>query len=138
MEKKKYDLPFDLFGAECGEGWKCLYEPIIKWIEKYNINKDKEQQIEIHQIKEKFGGLRFYCNFYTDELIEMIRNAEQESFRVCEFCGTKENVGHTISGWYTTCCEKCVIDLSVKNKKEYRWQDINNSVTKIIKAYESQ
>ena len=137
MEKKRYDLPFDLFGAECGEGWKCLYEPIIEWIEKYNINKDKEQQIEIHQIKEKFGGLRFYCNFYTDELKEMIRNAEQESFRVCEFCGTKENVGHTISSWYTTCCEKCVIDLSVKNKKEYRWQDINNSVTKIIKAYES-
>lgn len=137
MEKKKYDLSFDLFGAECGEGWKCLYEPIIEWIKNYNINKAKEQQIEIHQIKEKFGGLRFYCNFYTDELKEMIRKAEQESFRTCEFCGTKENVGHTISGWYKTYCEKCVTDMSVKNKREYRWQDINNSVTKIIKAYES-
>ena len=137
MEKKKYDLPFDLFGAECGEGWKCLYEPIIEWIKNYNVNKPKEEQIEIHQIKEKFGGLRFYCNFYTDELKEMIRNAEQESFRVCEFCGTKENVGHTISGWYTTCCENCITEMSVKNKREYRWQDINNSVTKIIKAYES-
>ena len=136
MEKKRYDLPFDLFGAECGKGWKCLYVPIIEWIKNYNVNKDKEQQIEIHQIKEKFGGLRFYCNFYTDELKEMIRNAEQESFRVCEFCGTKENVGHTISGWYTTCCEKCITEMSIKNKKEYRWQDINNSVTKIIKAYE--
>ena len=137
MEKKKYDLPIELFGIECGEGWKCLYEPIIEWIEKYNINKDKEQQIEIHQIKEKFGGLRFYCNFYTDELIEMIRNAEKESFRVCEFCGTKENVGHTVSGWYTTCCENCITEMSLKNKREYRWQDVNNSVTKIIKAYES-
>ena len=136
MEKKKYDLPFDLFGVECGEGWKCLYEPIIEWIKNYNINKDKEQQIEIHQIKEKFGGLRFYCNFYTDELKEMIREAEQESFRTCEFCGTKENVGHTVSGWYTTCCENCITEMSLKNKREYRWQDINNSVTKIIKTYE--
>ena len=137
MEKKKYDLPIELFGVECGIGWKNLYEPIIEWIKNYNSNKPKEEQIEIHQIKEKFGGLRFYCNFYTDELKEMIHNAEKESFRTCEFCGTKENVGHTISGWYTTCCEQCVTDMSVKNKREYRWQNINNSVTKIIKAYES-
>ena len=137
MEKNKYDLPIELFGIECGEGWECLYGPIIEWIENYNSNKPKEEQIEIHQIKEKFGGLRFYCNFYTDELIEIIRNAEKESFRTCEFCGTKENVGHTVSGWYTTCCEKCITEMSLKNKREYRWQDINNSVTKIIKAYES-
>lgn len=137
MEKKKYDLPIELFGIECGIGWKNLYEPIIEWIKNYNVNKPKEEQIEIHQIKEKFGGLRFYCNFYTDELIEMIRNAEKESFRTCEFCGTKENVGHTVSGWYTTCCENCITEMSLKNKREYRWQDINNSVTKIIKAYES-
>lgn len=135
MEKKKYDLPIDLFGIECGKGWKCLYEPIIEWIKNYNIDKEKEQQIEIHQIKEKFGGLRFYCNFYTDELKEIIRKAEQESFRVCEFCGTKENVGHTISGWYMTCCEQCISEMSVKNKREYKWKSDSDGETKIIKGY---
>lgn len=44
--------PYELFGIECGEGWKGLYQPIIDYIDKYN--EDHEEKIEIHQIKEKF------------------------------------------------------------------------------------
>ena len=27
---------YELFGIECGEGWKGLYQPIIDYIDKYN------------------------------------------------------------------------------------------------------
>lgn len=92
------------FSIECGKGWEKLYKPIIEYIEKYNETHD--EKIEIRQIKEKFGGLRFYARPYTDELRKMIGEAEAESYTVCEECGKKckqINKG----GWIYTLCEEC-------------------------------
>ena len=68
QEKKDFEpkWPYELFGIECGEGWKHLYQPIIDYIEKYNNS--HTDKIEIHQIKEKFGTLSFYTSKKTDEL----------------------------------------------------------------------
>ena len=52
-ENFKPQYPYELFGIECGEGWKPLYQPILDYIDRYN--EDHEEKIEIHQIKEKFG-----------------------------------------------------------------------------------
>ena len=43
---------YELFGVECGPGWRKLIEPIIDACEK--------EGVAIYQIKEKMGGLRFY------------------------------------------------------------------------------
>jgi hypothetical protein len=99
--------PFELFGIECEEGWKDLYQPIIDWIGKYN-EEHPEDIINITQIKEKFGGLRFYVDKYPKELEDMIINAESMSYYVCERCGTRENVGLTVGGWYRTICLDCL------------------------------
>lgn len=114
------ETPYELFGIECGEGWKEALKPIFAYIEEYN--KNNEEKIEIHQIKEKFGGLRCYCNFVTNELNEIIRNAEYECSNTCELCGSKENVGTTL-GWITTCCEDCVKKMSEQRPSNiYRWK----------------
>ena len=121
---------FELFGVECGNGWKSLYQPLVDWVEKYNS--EHEDKIEIRQIKEKFGGLRFYVSSYPDELFDLIGKAEEESYRVCEFCGTRENVGLTVGGWYTTICLDCLQkSLKERNIKPFdKWR--RNSDKKVF------
>lgn len=139
--EKKYDTPFELFGVECGSGWNDLLKPIFSYIEKYNESIENDDgKIEIHQVKEKFGTLRFYCNFVTDELRKIIYDAEYESSKTCELCGSKDNVGHTI-GWITTCCNECAKKMSIKHpvrwkpnncQNDVKWIEIDNKIENII------
>ena len=138
MENKNncFKLPYELFGVECGTGWKELYQPIFDWIKEYNESHKDDEKIIVHQVKEKYGGLRFYVNFYPKELDELISNAENESYEVCEICGSRKNVGITIDGWYETVCSNCLQKtLKNNNTKHYRlWEkNDNKKVYKVSK-----
>lgn len=115
---------YERFGVECGDGWKNILQPIFDYIEKYNNIHD--EKIEVLQVKEKFGGLRFYTNFHTEELKELIKHAEDESYVTCELCGSKENIGHTL-GWITTCCIECAKNMSIKHNRIVRWKPIKEN-----------
>lgn len=91
-------------------GWYELEKHLIEDLIKLGWNK------EVCQVKEKFGGLRFYINEGSDEIHKRIQQAESESYKTCESCGTKEGVGRT-NGWITTCCEPCAIKI-FENKSE--------------------
>jgi hypothetical protein len=55
------------------------------------------------QVKEKFGGLRFYVQAATDKHYSYISFAESMSYRTCEECGSP---GKTYTdGWHTTLCD---------------------------------
>lgn len=57
----------------------------------------------IAQVKEKFGGLRFYAGGLTNEQDNIIHDAEAKSFTICETCG---NPGRPRGGgWITTLCD---------------------------------
>lgn len=100
--------PFDLFGIETDYGWYGLIIPIIKTIEKENLNRSAEDQIVITQIKEKFGTLRFYVNNAPDYIRDRIRVAEKESLNICEHCGSATNVSQqSVKGWISTLCDTC-------------------------------
>lgn len=103
--KQKPQEPYELFGIECGKGWNKLIIPILDYIDLYNSGHD--DKIEILQIKEKFGGLRIYTSFSTPELDQLIDDAEEQSFKICEYCGSTENVSQT-TGWIKTLCSKCM------------------------------
>ena len=103
--KQKPQEPYELFGIECGKGWNKLIIPILDYIDLYNSGHD--DKIEILQIKEKFGGLRIYTSFSTPELDQLIDDAEEQSFKTCEYCGSTENVTQT-TGWIKTLCSKCM------------------------------
>jgi hypothetical protein len=67
---------------------------------------------ELHQVKEKFGGLRYYTSIkYNANSIPsiLIQHYEEKSFRVCAECGTESNVStKTIKGFYVcTMCDDC-------------------------------
>ncbi len=63
-------------------------------------------QLKCMQMKEKFGGLRFYTAGGDEATQGMIRMATYMCRQVCEECGTKENLGVT-DGWISICCKSC-------------------------------
>ena len=65
------------------------------------------------QVKEKFGGLRFYMSSETDEMTKLIDEAEKECNNTCETCG--EPATCTMRGWVKRVCKKC----AEKNGREY-------------------
>ena len=78
--------------ASCGDGWKDIIRNTDKKL-RY-IDPD----YKIAQIKEKFGGLRYYYDHsfesYGDvrrEIMDdIVRAAEYEASRVCELCGASK------------------------------------------------
>lgn len=108
---KEYNTPYDEFGCEHGPGWYGLVYPIIFDIEEYNkTHPDKSQQIEIFQIKEKFGGLRIYLDNAPEYVKEKVRKAEELSKKICEVCGSPiDVVTYSKNGWIRTRCKDCKI-----------------------------
>ncbi len=60
-------------------------------------------QVVAVQVKEKFGGLRFYCDGGDDFTEGLIQMAEIMSERTCEDCGNKGKLYK--QGWHKTLCE---------------------------------
>lgn len=58
------------------------------------------------QVKEKFGGLRFYMTIGTDEVYALIGKAEALSCKTCEECG-EPGEKRTDLGWIYTLCNNC-------------------------------
>jgi hypothetical protein len=102
---KKYPEVFDVesrsfTGIDCG--WTDIIERLLE-----EIAPEMEKiGSTVEQVKEKFGGLRFYVSRYNEKISTAINSAEAESFKTCEYCGTKECTT-TEGGWIKTLCEKC-------------------------------
>ena len=63
---------------------------------------DACSQVVVQQVKEKFGGLRFYY-YGGDEYIDgMVRTAETLSELTCEVCGAPGKIGGI--GWVSCRC----------------------------------
>ena len=91
---------YDCF--ECGPGWHPLIIDALTRIEALgNAN------LTVVQVKEKFGGLRIYLSLPNDEADAIIAAAEEEAFKTCEECGSKENVKLRGGGWLRTLCNNC-------------------------------
>lgn len=108
-ERGGYHNDTDLgWGIACDDGWFDLIDTLCDSIQSYIDNKSKYtpdvSQVEITQIKEKFGTLRFYANGGDDVTDGMIWFAESMSGKICEVCGTpgKRRSG----GWIRTLCDE--------------------------------
>lgn len=107
-----------VFGFEHDDGWYDLLDDLLGKIEKL----DTDKTLRIIQIKEKLGGLRFYTagtpirmdimnmgsfemGESTDEkqIHEIIDDAEEKSYRICEVCG-KPGKLCTTGHWVKTLC----------------------------------
>lgn len=91
------------WGCECGDGWFGLIDELCDRI----VQLDPPDDFYVLQVKEKFGGLRFYTIGATLDIDDLIDEAEHRSYKICESCGSMVDVVLT-SGWMTTICKKCL------------------------------
>jgi len=99
------------WGFSCGDGW---FDLIWRLSEKLEVLikevKDKLTPEEVgwgyvpraSQVKEKYGGLRFYMSTETEAMSKAIADAERKAYKTCEVCG-KPGKTNT-SGWLRTLC----------------------------------
>jgi len=90
------------FGFECSDGWFNLIWDLCEKIEKTSPSKN----FEVLQVKEKFGGLRFYTSSASKKIFDLIRDAETESYCTCELCGNSGKLKHR-GIWVKTLCDSC-------------------------------
>ena len=93
------------FGIEIGEGWFPLVEKLCKIINKEIKINPVLKGIHTVQIKEKFGGLRFYIYGSNDKINDAIAKAEDESFKICEKCGKRGKLRDD-KYWMQTLCNE--------------------------------
>ena len=110
-------------------GWHDLELLICEHIKKEYDTWDEEtkKNFSILQIKEKFGGLRFYCSSEPEKIRLATDWAEHISFYTCIRCGKKEEVspGHfrayITKGWICPYCKNCAENLILLNHPELKY-----------------
>ena len=125
------------WGIECNDGWYDLLSSVCWRIFQHekNItdrvrirnenNKENDQSdleyepVKFDQIKEKFGGLRFYVQAATDEHYNYINFAESMSYRTCEVCGSPGK--RYTDGWHQALCN---VHAEEQGREEYGEEEI--------------
>ena len=119
---RQKDLPMNqtamCLGIECSDGWYWLIDRLCSNLQ-FDIDNNIYPQVEASQVKEKFGGLRFYVDSATDEQQAVIDFAESLSYHICELCGSTKDIGHT-QGWITTMCKECYENHPKKDN--FKWE----------------
>ena len=118
------------WGFSCGDGWfniinnlsKFLSAPYLYAVDNYEFAKahnfsaerieKAREEVEFlrktHpvaiQVKEKFGGLRFYLKNSTPEIDKAVQLAETMSYNTCEVCGKRGTRRDT--SWIRTLCNE--------------------------------
>jgi hypothetical protein len=119
----------DFLFASCGDGWKEIIDHThekLKYI---------DPDYKIAQIKEKFGGLRYYFDtslYYGSiphEIMEdIVRAAEYEASRTCELCGASkasDKVEVRVHKYfYFGYCETCADNYIAEADKRYEKYDM--------------
>ena len=91
---------------ECGDGWFDLIDYLSHQIEKLLVgygSVENEETMHATQVKEKFGTLRFYMSAYTDQIEDLIEDAQSLSGKTCEVCGKPGSLNG--GPWYRCVCD---------------------------------
>ncbi len=96
-----------VFGLDVGDGWEPIVRELSEKLEKLILEapEDLRGSYYASQVKEKFGGLRFYMAGSTSEMESAIDEAEEACSKVCETCGAPGKIHH--DGWSRTNCDAC-------------------------------
>lgn len=120
-QRRRRDTPYALFGFQCDLGWYNILYRLGTTVNSI-ISGLPENAFYLAQVKEKFGGLRWYYGLDAEQvserklanryISEAVRKAEAESFLTCEICGT---AGSVRPGFYR---KKTLCDEHVKMKTD--------------------
>lgn len=120
-EKLRNDFPnlYQNFNSlkihfECMDGWFSIIYELSEKISKL------DPECVALQVKEKFGGLRFYTSPTTNEVNNLINEYGNKSYKICERCGTEDGVKQRGGGWIHNFCDFC--EVYYKKEQEERWK----------------
>jgi hypothetical protein len=109
--------PLDYYGFECSDGWFDLIDALcrtiqthVDWALESSIKSDEDKeylQVRATQVKEKWGGLRFYYSGGDEYISGLVAMAEVMSSKICEDCGDKATIKTT--GWIRNICHSCQV-----------------------------
>lgn len=99
------------------DGWRIAFgekmcEEIMQELNKIE-NEKVRFSYRIVQIKEKFGYLRWYTNWSTIGLDNIVRKYEQISERTCIRCGAAAT--KISDGWISPWCDSCANSLDINS-----------------------
>ena len=123
---KIFSQPYGGFAV--GVGWWPIIDNLCSNIQSHidwwNTNrKDRPvvEQVVVRQIKEKFGGLRFYYDGGDEYVQGLVRMAECWAALHCEECGKP---GKTRGGgWIRTLCDEHEAERQARMKEEFGDED---------------
>lgn len=105
-EELDRDFPKLYRDCYCGiwvpTGWQALVRELSSKLEP--ICADQPELYAV-QVKEKFGGLRFYMSEVNETAELLIRHAEELSLKACTECGNPSEL-FTHGGWRFNLCQK--------------------------------
>lgn len=106
-------------GFAVGPGWWPILESLCGQIQHHLDWKNKQSevvpQVTVAQIKEKFGGLRFYYDGGDDAIDGMLRMAESWAAHSCETCGAPGE--RRDGGWIRTLCDHHEAERQLRRKQ---------------------
>jgi len=95
MEDEFSDILEQCWEISIYDGWTEIVYDLLSEIRK------NFPQVKVVQIKQKFGGLRFYVDNSSKEFNDLITAAEVKANQTCEITGEKGSE-RSINGWIYT------------------------------------
>ncbi len=136
IEEKYPEMFAQPYGGFCvDKGWWPIIEGLCSQIDGYTKWRNNTRtsllkenpynhkipeavsQVVVGQIKEKFGGLRFYYDGGDNTIDGMVRMAEVWAHNVCEECGKpgRQRPG----GWIKTLCDEHAAEREARYKERF-------------------
>ena len=120
-------------GICCGDGWYELIDNACQQLKFLQIR--LSVYVSFFQVKEKFAGLRIYCNkveypygssdpcydskeekSISEIIRSIIHRAECQSFHTCDVCGGYRDENKKLGSWIYAICDDCWWKFLKKNK----------------------
>lgn len=92
-------------GFHLPKGWEKLAHYLCNILERAidRLPEEVRAGVQCAQVKEKFGGLRFYMTQETPYMSGAIAVVENMSYDVCDVCGEAGKLRH--GGWVRALCD---------------------------------
>lgn len=123
-------------GIAVGPGWWPILEGLCREIDNYTKWRNNTraallqdnpynhpipdfiEQVVVEQIKEKFGGLRFYYLGGDEKIEGMVRMAECWAIHACEECGKPGKSRN--GGWIKTLCDEHEAERQARYRERFK------------------